>query len=113
VADGTPFDAIRLALAEVTAEAVPKADARLSAYAPAGDELLDLGSATRNGSAHASGKRTNACVKRARACLICGAMFEVNFRHGEAHRFCSAACRSRDRRAQAKRSAPVLGPVVE
>jgi len=46
VADGTPFDAIRLALAEVTAEAVPKADARLSAYAPAGDELLDLGSAT-------------------------------------------------------------------
>lgn len=54
LADGTPAEALRSALAEVTA---PEAEARLSAYEPAGDEPPEVGSATLAEGAHASGKR--------------------------------------------------------
>lgn len=60
--------------------------------------------------ANASSKRTGALARRTRACLNCGAVFEVNFRHADKHRFCSAACRSRHRRAQAKSTARSLEP---
>lgn len=103
VAPGTPLEAIRLALAEVTAED----DARRRAYAGAGDEQDDLGSAIRDGAAHASRKRTGALAKRTGACLVCGAIFTVNLRHAGKHRFCSAVCRSRHRRrSTAHRSGP-------
>lgn len=93
------FEALRAAFEEM-AGAAPEADARLSAYEPAGDEQRDLGSAPCTGAAHASAKRSGPLARRTRACLVCGAAFEVNFRHAEAHRFCSAVCRSRHCRAQ-------------
>lgn len=54
-----------------------------------------------------------ACGKRSRACLACGAGFEVNFRHAKAHRFCSAACRSRYHRLLARRESLPKGTEQE
>jgi len=106
VADGTSLEAIRCALAELVPGAATSADAHRRPYEAAGDERARLDSAPRDGAAHASRKRSGALVKRARACLICGAVFTVNFRQADVHRFCSAACRSRHRRLTSRNPVP-------
>jgi hypothetical protein len=107
VADGTPFDAIRAALAEATS-AAPGADIRPSVWEAPGGAILpaDRSEATL-GPVHALGSVREACAKRARRCLACGRGFEVNSRHIDTHRFCSAVCRSRHRRSEARHAAPV------
>lgn len=100
VTDGTPFEAVRSALA---ASGGTETDPRLSAYGSAGDKQPDLGSAPLADAAHALAERSEALAKRTRACLVCGTVFDVNPRHAEKHRCCSAVCRSRYRRAEARR----------
>jgi hypothetical protein len=89
VAPGTPLEAIRLALVEVTGEAAH--DAPGDAISPAD------GSEAAPDPPHASQSVPEACIGRPRACLACGETFEVNVRHAQTHRFCSASCRSRHR----------------
>ena len=102
--DPEAVEAVRSVLAELAPAAAPEADARLGAYAGAGDDQADLGQTGRAHPANASRKRTGPLAERTGACLACGAVFTVNFRHADKHRYCSAVCRSRHRRATRPRT---------
>jgi hypothetical protein len=105
VADGTPHEAIRSALADLAPDTTPEAEA-----AP-GDAISPAdGSQAVPGPPHALVSVQEACVKRARTCLVCGKVFEVNFRHTGTHRFCSAGCRSKHRHRLKARVTPRLAP---
>lgn len=126
VADGTPLDVLRATLRELAPAAAAEADARLDAYeaadaarvpAPdpdahgspcdaAGDERRGPDPAPFPEQGIAPDRLPDACAKRSRACLVCGTVFEVNFRHADEHKFCSAACRSRHRRRRLAGIAP-------
>ena len=109
VAEGTPVAAIRAALAETIAGAAAQnAAPHQGAYKPAGDEQSDPDQTGRPANANASRKRSGPLVKRTRACLVCGAVFVVNFRHADTHRFCSAACRSRHGRRVGRSESPLV-----
>lgn len=106
VTDGTPLETIRSALAALAASGGTATDARLGAHEAIGEEPPDPEPAPRSAPEIALDPLPEACVKRTKACLICGTVFEVNFRHADKHRFCSSACRSRHRRTEAGRSSP-------
>jgi hypothetical protein len=82
VVGGSPLAAVRAAFVGAVA------DANQNAQKPAGGERADSQVAPLARFTNASSKRTGALVKRTRPCLGCGAVFEVNFRHGDTHRFC-------------------------
>ena len=80
------------------AEAVRSVLAALAAQEAPGDALSrEDGSEAAPNPPHASARFPQACGGRTRACLACGGTFEVNVHHAQAHKFCSAACRSRHR----------------
>lgn len=102
--DDAASEATLSVLTEMAGAGVPEAEGRLSAYEAAGDEQADLGSATRPEDAHALASVLGPSGKRARTCLVCGAEFEVNFRHADTHVCCSPACRAKKRRARQRRT---------
>jgi hypothetical protein len=91
-------EALRFALAELAAlhQSMP---VRSRAQDASGDTISPAdGAEAVHAPLHALKSVREACVKRSRACLGCRRDFQVNPRHAEEHKFCSAACRSRSRR---------------
>jgi hypothetical protein len=96
VSDGAPAEVLHSVLAEMRAHQ--------SAYTHTGVAQTDGRLPGRGTPAHALAKRSDTFLKRSRACVVCGTEFEVNIRHAESHVCCSAACRSRKRRALDKQA---------